>query len=106
MLHTRVMPCLLLKGTGLVKSIRFRDPIYLGDPRNTVKIFNEKEVDELVLLDITATPENRRPQFDFIRAIVSEAFMPVAYGGGIRNVEDARQMVALGVEKIVISTYA
>lgn len=106
MLHTRVMPCLLLKGTGLVKTIRFRDPIYLGDPRNTVKIFNEKEVDELVLLDITATPENRRPQFDLIRAIVSEAFMPVAYGGGIRDVEDMRQMVALGVEKIVINTYA
>lgn len=106
MILTRVMPCLLLRGSGLVKTLKFKDPKYLGDPRNTVKIFNEKEVDELVLLDINATPEGKRPQFDLVREIVSEAFMPVAYGGGIRTIEDAREMLALGVEKIVINSYA
>ena len=106
MIPARVMPCLLLRGRGLVKTIRFRDPKYLGDPRNTVKIFNEKEVDELVLLDITATPESKPPDFELVREIVSEAFMPVAYGGGIRTVEDARKMLGLGVEKIVVNSYA
>jgi len=71
-----------------------------------VKIFNDKEVDELVLLDIAATPENTKPDFELVCEIVSEAFMPVAYGGGIRNLEDAKQMLALGVEKIVVNTYA
>lgn len=106
MTSPRVIPCLLLKGEGLVKTVKFRSPTYLGDPRNTVKIFNEKEVDELALLDITATPEKRKPRFDLVKEIVSEAFMPVAYGGGIRDLDDARQMLALGVEKIVIGTYA
>jgi cyclase len=102
----RVIPCLLLKGTGLVKTRRFSDPTYIGDPCNTVKIFNDKEVDELILLDIDATPEARQPNFDLVREIVSEAFMPVAYGGGIRTVEDARRMLSLGVEKIVVCTAA
>lgn len=106
MILPRVMPCLLLKGTGLVKTTRFKDPTYVGDPRNAVRIFNEREVDELVILDITATPENHPPKFDLIREIVSEAFMPVAYGGGIRSLEDARRILALGVEKIVIGAYA
>jgi len=91
---------------GLVKTVKFKDARYLGDPRNVVKIFNEKEVDELILLDITATPEKKPIQFDLIHEIVSEAFMPVAYGGGIRNLEDARKMLALGVEKIVINSYS
>jgi imidazole glycerol-phosphate synthase subunit HisF len=103
---TRVLPCLLLKGLGLVKTVRFRDPTYLGDPRNAVRIFNERDVDELILLDISATSENRPPRFDLIREIVSEAFMPVAYGGGVRNIEDASTILSLGVEKIVVSTYA
>ncbi len=106
MIPTRVMPCLLLRGAGLVKTVRFKEPKYLGDPRNVVKIFNEKEVDELVILDITATPERHKPRFDLVREIVSEAFMPVAYGGGIRDIEDAKTMLALGVEKIVVNTYA
>ena len=105
MISTRVLPCLLLKGQGLVKTVRFRDPVYVGDPRNAVRIFNEREVDELLILDITATSENRPPKFELIREIVSEAFMPVAYGGGIRNVEDAQRILALGVEKIVVNTY-
>ena len=103
---TRVIPCLLLSGLGLVKTVMFKDPKYVGDPRNAVKIFNEKEVDELVILDIKATPEETRPQFEIVREIVSEAFMPVAYGGGIRSVEDARTMLQLGVEKVVMNTAA
>jgi imidazole glycerol-phosphate synthase subunit HisF len=106
MISTRVMPCLSLKGRGLVKTVRFKDPKYLGDPRNAVKIFNEREVDELILLDITATVENRAPQFDLIEEIVSEAFMPVAYGGGLRTIEDIRRVLALGVEKAVLCTQA
>ena len=106
MISTRVMPVLLLRGRGLVKTIRFKDPSYVGDPRNAVKIFNEKEVDELVLLDILATPEQAAPQFDLVYEIVTEAFMPVAYGGGIRTLDDARRMLATGVEKIVLNSYA
>ncbi len=103
---TRVIPVLLLSGPGLVKTVKFKDPKYVGDPRNAVKIFNEKEVDELVILDIKATPEEKRPQFEIVREIVSEAFMPVAYGGGIRSVGDARAMLQLGVEKVVFNTAA
>jgi cyclase len=102
----RVIPFLLLKGRGLVKTVRFKAPTYIGDPRNAVRIFNEKEVDELALLDIAATPEGRGPQFDLVREIVSEAFMPVAYGGGIRSVEDVQALFSLGVEKVVVATAA
>jgi imidazole glycerol-phosphate synthase subunit HisF len=106
MLKTRVIPCLLLKGSGLVKTIRFKQPTYLGDPRNIVRIFNKKEVDELILLDIAATPEKRQPNFDLIAEIVSECFMPVCYGGGIRDLEDLRRLLAIGIEKIAINTYS
>ena len=106
MTQIRVIPCLLLKNLGLVKTIKFKEPKYIGDPRNAVKIFNEKEVDELAILDITATIEKRSPQFKLIEEIVSEAFMPVAYGGGIRNVKDAQNLINIGVEKIIINTYA
>ncbi len=106
MLSTRVMPCLLLLGDGLVKTVKFKDPSYVGDPRNAVKIFNEKEVDELILLDIGATPDHKEPRTSLIREIVSEAFMPVAYGGGIRNLEQARAILSAGVEKIVLNTHA
>ncbi|MEI6153294.1 MAG: HisA/HisF-related TIM barrel protein, partial [Deltaproteobacteria bacterium] len=82
MIIPRVIPCLLLRGSGLVKTIRFKDPTYLGDPRNTVKIFNEKGVDELVFLDITATIEKREPNYELISEITSECFMPLGYGGG------------------------
>jgi cyclase len=106
MVSARVIPVLLLRGTGLVKTIRFGEPRYIGDPRNAVKIFNEKMVDELALLDIEATLEGRSPRFDLIEEIVSEAFMPVAYGGGVRTVEDASRMIALGVEKIIVCSQA
>lgn len=102
----RVLPCLTLRSEGLVKTARFGDPRYIGDPRNAVRIFNEKEVDELVLLDIFATVENRGPQLALIREIVTEAFMPVAYGGGIRNIEDVRAIFKCGVEKVVLGKQA
>jgi cyclase len=106
MLKTRVMPCLLLRGWGLVKTVRFKSPSYVGDPINTVRIFNEKEVDELILLDIGATPEGRRPPFEAIEEIASECFMPVAYGGGLRTLEDVKTVLGLGVEKVAINSYA
>lgn len=102
----RVIPALLLRGAGLVKTVRFRDPVYLGDPINAVRIFNEREVDELILLDIMASRENRPVQFERIGEIVSEAFMPVGYGGGIRNTEDALRLLGMGLEKIILCTAA
>lgn len=106
MIRTRVIPCLLLKGQGLVKTIGFSKPKYVGDPFNCVRIFNEKECHELVLLDISATVEDRRPQFDLIAKIAGECFMPFAYGGGIRNIEDIKKIIELGVEKIILNSYA
>lgn len=106
MLKTRVIPTLLLKGRGLVKTVKFKKPTYLGDPINVVKILNEKEVDELILLDITATKEQRKPNFDLVAEIVSECFMPVCYGGGVRDLEDMKRLFAIGIEKVAINTYA
>jgi len=106
MMTTRVIPCLLLKGQGLVKTIRFKKPQYVGDPINAVRIFNDKEVDELVILDISATMEGRRPDFKLIEDIASEAFMPFGYGGGIRSLDDVRTLFKLGVEKVIINSYA
>jgi cyclase len=106
MILPRVIPCLLLRGTGLVKTVRFKDPVYVGDPRNAVKIFNEREVDELVLLDIQATPQNAPIQYDLIREIVTEAFMPIGYGGHVTDVEQARRLVTSGIEKIILCTAA
>lgn len=106
MFRARVIPTLLLKGDGLVKTVRFKAPVYVGDPINAVRIFNEKEVDELILLDISATPAGRGPDFDRIRDIASECFMPVCYGGGVRTVEDAMTLFNLGVEKVSLNTVA
>ncbi len=106
MLKTRVIPCLLLKGSGLVKTVRFRDPKYVGDPINAVKILNDKEVDELIFLDITASREGKGPAFSTIEDITSECFMPVAYGGGITTVDEAARIVSMGVEKIVVNAPA
>jgi len=104
MLRYRVIPTLLLKNNGLVKTIKFKNPVYIGDPINAVKIFNDKEVDELILLDITATNENREPNYDKIGEIVSEAFMPVGYGGGIKNLEQIEKLFRLGIEKVILNT--
>lgn len=105
MLKPRVIPCLLLKNNGLIKTVKFRDPKYVGDPINAVKIFNDKEVDELVFLDITATAENRRPNFGLIADIASECFMPFGYGGGVRELDDMNELFNLGVEKVIINSY-
>ena len=104
MLKQRIIPCLLLDGTGLVKTTKFCKPEYIGDPINAIRIFNEKEVDELIVLDIFATKENRDPNFLLIEQFASECFMPLAYGGGIRSIEQARQLFTLGVEKVCLQT--
>lgn len=104
MLKTRVIPCLLLKGNGLVKTIQFKNPTYIGDPINAVKIFNDKEVDELVFLDITASKENKRPNFGLLAEIASECFMPLGYGGGIKSIQDIEQLFNLGIEKVVLNS--
>jgi cyclase len=106
MLQIRVIPCLLLLGEGLVKTTRFKDPVYVGDPINAIRIFNDKEVDELIFLDITASREGRGPAFQAIRDFASECFMPVGYGGGIRSLEEARQVLSMGIEKIILNTMA
>jgi cyclase len=106
MLKTRVIPCLLLKNEGLVKTVKFKDPKYVGDPINAVKIFNDKEVDELIFLDITATLEHRKPPVKLISEIATECFMPFCYGGGITNIEDIAELFKLGVEKVAINTQA
>lgn len=105
-MSVRVMPCLLLRNSKLVKTVRFKDPDYIGDPVNAVKIYNDKEVDELIFLDITATTENKPPNFKTIGEIASECFMPMTYGGGVRSIEDMRRIYWLGAEKIAINTYA
>lgn len=108
MLSHRVIPCLLLseRRGGLVKTTKFRKPQYVGDPINAVKIFNAKEVDELIVVDIDATQEGRGPNFALIEELAAECFMPLCYGGGIRNAEDARTLFTLGVEKVSLQSAA
>jgi imidazole glycerol-phosphate synthase subunit HisF len=106
MSRTRVIPCLLLRNRGLIKTIRFGDATYLGDPINVVRIFNDKEVDELIFLDSTATTEKRAPSFKYLHEIASECFMPLGYGGGIRTLEDIKALLKLGMEKVCINSYA
>lgn len=104
MLSHRVIPALLLSDGGLVKTTKFKQPKYVGDPVNAIRIFNEKEVDELVVLDIDASRESREPDYDAIAEFASECFMPLAYGGGIRTVDQARALFSLGVEKVVLQS--
>lgn len=106
MLSKRVIPCLLLHKGGLYKTIKFKNPNYIGDPINAIKIFNEKEVDELMFLDIDATAQKREPNYALIESIAGECFMPLCYGGGIKTVEQMRRINALGVEKFSISAAA
>lgn len=100
----RVIPILLLKDEGLVKTIRFKDPKYIGDPRNAVKIFNEKEVDELAFLDITTRIKGSEPNFQMIEEIASECFMPLCYGGGVNTIEHINRLFSIGVEKVSLNT--
>lgn len=104
MLRPRIIPCLLVHNKGLVKTVGFSAPKYVGDPINAVRIFNEKEVDELVVLDIDATVTGREPDFAMIRNLAAECRMPLAYGGGIRSLEQAVRIVKMGVEKIALSS--
>lgn len=106
MMKTRVIPSLLLLDGGLVKTEKFRAPKYVGDPINAIRIFNEKEVDELLLLDIGATTSGKGPDMSTIEDMVGEAFMPVAYGGGVSKVEHARALFSIGIEKVVLNTAA
>lgn len=106
MIQARVIPCLLLRGNGLVKTKKFKDAVYLGDPVNAVRIFSEKEADEIVILDIDASREGREPNYELIAEMAGEAFMPVAYGGGVRSLEQIRRLIRSGVEKVVINTLA
>jgi len=105
-LRTRVIPALLLRNESLVKTERFGRFTYVGDPCNTVRIFNELEVDELVFLDITATIERRSPNLSLLADIANECFMPLAYGGGIRSFADAQAILKIGFEKIIVNSYA
>jgi cyclase len=105
-LFNRVIPCLLLQDGGLVKTTKFKRPRYVGDPINAIRIFNEKYVDELVFLDITASSTHSEPDYDLIARIAGECFMPLCYGGGIRTLEQARRIVACGVEKIAVNSMA
>jgi len=106
MLRPRIIPCLLVHEGGLAKTIRFRDPKYVGDPINAVKIFNEKEADELVVLDIDATVTGSEPNFRLIAQFAAECRMPLCYGGGIKTVEQAKRIIGLGVEKVALSSAA
>lgn len=106
MLRPRIIPCLLLHEGGLVKTIRFANPKYVGDPINAVKIFNEKEADELMVLDIDATAERREPNYRLIAQLAAECRMPLCYGGGVKTVDQARRIIALGVEKVAVSSAA
>lgn len=104
MLQTRVIPALLLRNDALVKTIRFEKPSYIGDPVNTVRIFNELEVDELVFLDITATNEKRQPNIRVLKEIADECFMPLGYGGGLNNFDAVQEIFAIGFEKVVLNS--
>lgn len=106
MLRPRIIPCLLVHEGGLVKTVRFGDPTYVGDPINAVRIFNEKETDELVVLDIDATVNGVAPDFDVIANLAAECRMPLCYGGGVTTVEQAKKIISLGVEKVAISAAA
>ena len=106
MLRPRIIPCLLRQDGGLVKTRQFKDPKYVGDPLNAVKIFNEKEVDELTFLDIDATAHGREPDYSLLRSLAVESRMPLCYGGGITSAQQATRIVALGVEKVSISAFA
>lgn len=102
--RTRVIPVLLLQGAGLVKTIKYKTPRYIGDPINSVRIFNEKEVDEIIFLDISASVERRGPNFDLLRNISEEAFMPMAYGGGINSLDEIKNLFRIGFEKVILNS--
>jgi cyclase len=104
MLRPRIIPCLLLHDKGLVKTVNFNSPKYIGDPINAVRIFNEKEVDELAFFDIDATAHNKEPDYILIEKLANQSRMPLCYGGGVKTVEQAQKIFGLGIEKIALSS--
>lgn len=104
MLRPRIIPSLLLQDNGLVKTVNFKNPKYVGDPINAVKIFNEKEVDELAIFDIDATAKGQEPNYNLIERIANQSRMPLCYGGGVKTVEQAQKIFGLGIEKIALSS--
>lgn len=106
MLRSRIIPCLLVRNGGLIKTLEFDDEKYVGDPINAVRIFNEKEVDELMVLDIDATVQGREPNYSMIRNLAAECRMPLSYGGGVTSASQASQIIQLGVEKVAVSAAA
>ncbi|HTQ60913.1 MAG TPA: AglZ/HisF2 family acetamidino modification protein [Candidatus Solibacter sp.] len=106
MLRPRITPCLLVKNGGLVKTVNFSNPKYVGDPINAVKIFNEKEVDEIIVVDIDASVQQKEPDYMLIKNLAAECRMPLCYGGGIKTVEQVEEIISLGVEKVAISSAA
>ena len=106
MLRSRIIPCLLLQKGGLVKTRQFKEPKYVGDPLNAVKIFNEKEVDELMFIDIDASVEGREPSMPLLRSLAVESRMPLCYGGGVKSADQASRIVATGFEKVSVSSAA
>ena len=103
MLQKRIIPVLLLKGKGLVKSVKFKETTYIGDPINAVRIFNEKEVDEIVIIDIEASKKKLEPNIEFLNQIATEAFVPMAYGGGITTIKQAKDIMFAGFEKVILN---
>jgi imidazole glycerol-phosphate synthase subunit HisF len=106
MLTVRAIPCLLLTKRKLVKTVKFKNPAYIGDPINAIKIYNEKEVDELMVLDITASAEGREPDFAMIAELTGECFMPLAYGGGVSKMEHLYRLFKMGIEKVSLNSHA
>lgn len=106
MLRPRIIPCLLIQNGGLVKTVNFGSPKYVGDPLNAVRIFNEKEVDELIVIDIDATAHKREPDYALIKSLAAECRMPLCYGGGVKTVEQIQTIIGLGVEKVALSSAA
>ncbi len=104
MLANRVIPVLLLRNEGLVKTKQFKNPVYVGDPINAVKIFNDKEVDELSFIDIEASKLNKTPNYKLIERIASEAFMPLSYGGNVKSVDEVRTLIKIGIEKVIVNS--
>lgn len=102
----RVIPVLLLDKGGIYKTVKFKKPVYIGDPLNAVKIFNDKEVDELIFLDIHASANHNEPDFDYLASIASECFMPFCYGGAISNTEQIKKLIFSGIEKVAINNTA
>ncbi len=100
----RIIPCLLYDGSGLIKTVKFKNPSYIGDPINAIKIYNDKEVDELILIDVNASKQKRRPNFDKIADMAGEAFMPFSYGGGVKTFDDFATLYKLGVEKVIVNS--